>query len=388
VSVGACLILLVLQHLDEPSNAEGVQPQATSSQSGEVAAHPEWEARLRDLASPNWSVREEATNKLMEAGPGCYALLRQAFHSTRSHEVRRRIKRIALENYLTEHVGPPRAFLGISHRGQPVAESGDARIPGWATALYITSVFGGTAAEQAGLKSGDLVMALDGKSGTLTYPAIEFTEWIGTQTPGARCSLRVVRGGRGIKLVEGPTEGFAPQMFADVGAKFVRHEGDARVPHEGVGILLQDTLGVPAKLDVMAGDLILALNDQPIPTEKAEEHFRSWLRGELPLPPPPEKNLPPRVGLARPPRGPQAGASAQILRGGEGLNISVALGRWPRYLSGNPRRAAAVPGAVTAEQAQATFADWWVEAFDPTGEFGETVDDDARWRLEPDWGSR
>ena len=80
---------------------------------------------IRDLASPRWTVREAAGNALMDAGTPAYRALRSAFRETSSYEVRKRIKRVAMEIYLAEQLGPPRAFLGIQHRATAGPDAGE-----------------------------------------------------------------------------------------------------------------------------------------------------------------------------------------------------------------------------------------------------------------------
>ena len=339
------------------------------------------------LSNPQAHTRDNATTILMEMGPECYAPLRQAFNTTPFYEVRRRIRQVVLEIYLTEHLGPPRAFLGISHRGQSVTEGMDGRVPAGGTALYITDVFKASSAERAGLQNGDLVVALNGEPGTLEHQAIEFTRWIGEQSPGTKCEVSIIRGGQGLKLIEAGTSKFTPKSLEPAKFRTLTHEQDPRVRQGSAAILLESVRGVPLEVPVKDGDLLVALDEEPIPEEGAEERFRNWLSGDWRgrgtfLRNQNIRQVFPQVqGQGQEPQGKP---SAQILRGGTGLDIPVVLGRWPTYLpdqsTGAPR--AGNPGQ--REQVIEAFGAWWRETFDPQQKFSERAEDDADWQ----WNTR
>lgn len=354
-----------------------------------VALSPDALDRLvHDLRSPRWSVREAASNALMDAGTSAYRVLRSEFQVATSYEVRRRIKQIALDIYLGEHLGPPHAFLGIQHRGNVGPDSGDSRVPPWASGLLITEVFFGTGASRSGLIRGDLIMALNGRTGTKDFPAIEFTHWIASQRPGVVCVLNVIRGGEGGRLDASVTPGFTPAAFAKARVRAVRHGDDPRVPYEAAGILLEDISDLEGEMRnnnagfPETGDLLLALDDDPIPLEGALEHFQKWCRGELPAKESAPEPL--QAGRAKPA---QLRPSAHLLRGGKGLDLEVALGRRPWYLDPAFRQTRGTePTAL--EQTLSSFSVWWQDTFDPQGLLSETAEEDPRWELEPRWGGR
>lgn len=344
-------------------------------------------ALIDALSSPEARRRDLAGAALMEMGPECYAPLREAFLATRIFEVRRRIRQIALELYLSEHLGPPKAFLGISHRGISVTETSDPRVPPWGTALYVTDVFKASSAQRAGLQSGDLVIALNGKAGTHEHQAIEFTRWIGEQTPGTPCEVALIRGGKGVKLVQDVRGAFAPKNLAAAKARGVTHAEDKRVWPGTGAVLLTSVRGVPVETDVRDGDLVLALDDEPLPQQGAEARFQAWVAGAWTGKGTPKKVRvlqPAAPGRARAPEAKDAMLpSMQVLRGGEGIDLAVTLGRWPTYISeqsqGAPR--AASPGE--RDKVIEAFGTWWREVFDPDGVFSERADLDPEWNLRP-----
>lgn len=348
-------------------------------------------ALIDDLGSPDARRRDEAGAALMEMGPDSYAYLREAFVGTRIYEMRRRIRQVVLELYLTEHLGPPRAFLGISHLGVSVTETGDARVPSWGTALSVTDVFKASSAQRAGMQSGDLVVALNGASGTHERQAIEFTRWIGEQTPGTLCRVTLLRGGKGIKLVEDGKSGFARNLLAEARAQEVTHEDDPRVWPGNGAVRLQSVRGVPIEVDVRDGDMILALDDEPLPERGAAERFEAWRSGTWSGKGTPKKTRalqPGAIGRVVPGANPNDAAgetmrSIHLIRGGEGIDLNVTLGRWPTYLGDQAQGAPRAANQGERDRIIESFGSWWRETFDPEGTFSERADLDPAWDLRP-----
>jgi len=352
---------------------------------------PSIDALVSDLGSPSWSQRERAADALLDEGPACYDALRRAFRETDAYDTRRRIKHLAQIIFLTEQLGPRRAFLGISHRRSALTVAADPRVPGWATGLFITDIFRGTAADQIGLRRGDLVLALNGESATLDAPATDFTLWISKQRPGAECSLRVLRGGEGLRYEGGrsillddgrpkraeevPEKRFNPTALKSVRVSVARNADDARVPREYIGLAITDVAEVDPSLDIRTGDLVLSLNDQPLREETAERDFQLWTQGEWVGGS--ERVGPPNVGKDNK----EAGPSIQLVRGGEGIVFHLKLGRWPTNL----QTWQAWGNSITPDYTRASeaFDAWWTASFDPERTFADGADDDAAWQLDP-----
>lgn len=372
------------------SLAQAVAGAAPSPPKRAVESAHSIDSLLADLESPECMVRDAAAILLSEKGPECYEPLRKLFHQTRFYEVRRQIRQITLEIYLSERFGPPRAFLGISHHGMPVGEAQDTRVPPWATALRITDVFKASSAQKAGLQSGDLVTAMNGRAATIEYPALEFTKWIAEQTPGTQCEVTVLRGGKGVKLVAHERSPFRPEALRTVTFEARSHADDPRVPPGVGGIVLTDITGVPIEIDVREGDLILALDEEALPVAAAAERFEKWRQGQwvgrgFPVD---VGRLPPQAQLRLQPGQAVMVRTAQILRGGEALNIVVSLGRWPTYLADQMQGAPRAGGGGQREQVIESFGSWWRETFDPDGLFSERAEYDPDWQLKPTWKSR
>jgi hypothetical protein len=331
---------------------------------------------VRALNSPRWPEREEAAWGLISMGPAAYGPLRDAFRGQPLYEFRRQVRRVVREIYLTEQLGPPRAFLGISHDRRVLSSTEDARIMPGHTGLQITHVFNGLPAQRAGVRPGDLFVGLNGRAGTADHPALAFTTWIGGQKPGTRCRLSLYRGGEGLRAEEGRTGGFRPAEFAKLALRPVERRLDPRIPEGAAGLTIVNPAGVGRGLGLRTGDLLVALDDQLLPAADPVGALREWARlhgrgsgggGEAGQPDRP--------------------ASAQFLRGGRLLEIEATLGRRPANLGAQPSEIwNAEPQRI--EQAEADFAAWWEATFDPDRRYVEEADDDRRWRLESDSDSQ
>lgn len=333
---------------------------------------------IRDLSSPVYRTRERAAAQLMDAGEQALPALKQLFESPAGFDTRRRIKQIALEIYLTTHVAPPRAFLGISHLGRAGRTSDDARIPVWGTGLLITDVFTGSAADVGDIRRGDIILMLDGKPSIGEYEATNFTEQIGRRRPGAPCTVGLLRDGEGLYLREGNSPGFDPAELAACKYEKVRTEDDPRVLPGTTALRLIDPSGLNPKSPLVRGDLILALDDELLDADAEDGGIGNWAKKRPPASPTQmmEPNpLPPGIGVRKKSR-----ASAQILRGGTWHTKTVRLGRWPSYLNDWLARSRNLDGASAAAALEG-FEAWWGATFDPKGRFSERADGDQRWRM-------
>lgn len=328
---------------------------------------------------------------LMNRGAGVYDELRKVLAGNSSYEVRWRIREIVRQIYLDEALGAAPAFLGIQHTGHAVPSEENPRVPPGVTGILITLVFPATSAERAGLRSGDIILSLNGEWATPVRPATSFTAWIASQAVGSHCSLGVLRGGIGRDLNRRRVTGFNPKRFAKLGVEVLGNGDDPRIPPGRAGILITDVTRGDPKLELARGDLIIGLNGAPIPQADAEQRFSDWSAGRM-IAPLSDEDVEGAVvlprGLQRPGserRHPRPVPSAQILRGGRWIELQVVLGRWPPYLSdGRGRRSPAAARAY--READAAFDTWWHDwlALPVAGQpRGATVDDDRAWRLLP-----
>jgi len=144
---------------------------------------------VADLSSPRWSVRSAATEALVQQGEAAYDALRAEFRRTRSYDVKRRIRSIVEQIFLYAEASTRGGFLGISN--ERVDHSTLERIPPGEYWVLVRSVVADTAAERAGLRTGDYVTSLNGEH--LTVNGVDFVTWIGQQTPGTKVKLGIRR---------------------------------------------------------------------------------------------------------------------------------------------------------------------------------------------------
>lgn len=137
--------------LDEVFNA--------SLSSGEAA---EVERLIPQLGSNDYEEREAATERLALIGRGALERLRSAYLSSDDLEVRLRIEDIVRSAYLMYHVYDRYGFLGISQRGLPATSADDSRIRPGHVGVVIADITPNTGAEEAGLRKGDVIIALNG----------------------------------------------------------------------------------------------------------------------------------------------------------------------------------------------------------------------------------
>jgi serine protease Do len=141
-----------------------------------------------------------------------------------------------------------------------------------AQGALVSAVESGSPAEKAGIKPGDIITAVDGR--TIEQSA-DLPRVIGETRPGTRVSIRVWRGGNtrdlSASLGEIPAEKIAA---AESGAKAkpgklgvavrpLTEEERKEIGAEG-GLLVESADGPAGRAGVQPGDVILALNNQPV----------------------------------------------------------------------------------------------------------------------------
>jgi hypothetical protein len=147
------------------------------------------------LGSPKYKEREDATTGLIEIGAPAFARLRRAYRATDQLEVRLRIERIVYAAYLDYHLFDRNGFLGISQEPVPRLHEDDPRIPEGHFGVQVREVIAGTAADEAGIEAGDIIIALEGRplAGERVKAAASFGEAIRVLGPGTRVKVTVLR---------------------------------------------------------------------------------------------------------------------------------------------------------------------------------------------------
>lgn len=350
------------------------EPTTSAPASAPAADSADVRKLVANLRDPRWRVRELASAQLLNIGPAAYPLLREEFQRHTGYDLRRRIRNLVHDIYLSERLGSPRAFLGISHSRNIAKSTEDARVPPGSLALPISDTFADLPADRAGIRPGDLWVTLNGKPAAAEDNPRRFTDWIAAQRPGQSCTIGVIRGGEGFRLVTGATPGFKPQQFAQLKVRRIDAATDRRIPAGAAGLMVIEPTGLDPRLGLKAGDLIIGVDDKVLPADGAAERLHEWARSVARAPA--EK---PEAGTAPPA---PAAASLQFLRGGQRLELHATLGRRPAYLKPLPEEVwNADAGSI--EAAESGFTQWWDSEFDPGGSFAGEAAEDSLWQMDP-----
>lgn len=165
------------------------------------------------------------------------------------------------------------ARLGVTVQDltQPLADSFGLQRPDGA---LVSQVAPGSPAAAAGLQPGDVIQKIDGQP---TVQAGALSARVAQAVPGERIALGVWRQGKAVELTAtlgkaddaGATKQAAAGDEAAGGAKLglalrplqPAERAQARLDH---GLLVQDARGAAARAGVAVGDVVLAINGQPV----------------------------------------------------------------------------------------------------------------------------
>ncbi len=179
-----------------------------------------------------------------------------------------------IKDELIQHGRVTRGRIGVQIQEVNQALANSFGLPKTQGAL-ISGVEPGSPAAKAGLKSGDVVLGVNGKEVTQLG---QLSGEIAGLKPGSNASLDVWRNGSRSKIdvkvgqLEEPqkiaaagtgTEGNAPKLGLTV--RELAPEERAQLKSEG-GLVVQNATGVAARAGIQAGDVILAFNDTPLKT--------------------------------------------------------------------------------------------------------------------------
>ncbi|TAH41924.1 MAG: DegQ family serine endoprotease [Betaproteobacteria bacterium] len=179
-----------------------------------------------------------------------------------------------IKDQLVAHGRVQRGRLGIAIQGLDKDLAQSFGLPDERGAL-VASVDPGSPAEKAGLKPGDVVLGLDGSR---INDSADLPRIVGEKRPGTRVRLDVWRDGRSRELVAtleelkaetAPAASAAPEGGESIGAKLglsARPLTPQEASQVGVrgGLVVEGSSGAVARAGVQRGDVILALNNQPV----------------------------------------------------------------------------------------------------------------------------
>ncbi len=195
---------------------------------------------------------------------------------------------MSVKDQLQAHGKVTRGRIGVAIQNVNQGLAQSFGLPRPAGAL-VSSVENGSPAASAGLKSGDVILAWDGHA---IDDASALPVFVAQTAPGKQASLRVWRGGaeRTLTVTVGtmPDEekvASAENPAANSGklglvVRPLTTEEQGEI-HAAGGLLVEDAAGAAAAAGVQEGDVILAVNDEPVRSaaqlrslvEKAGKHL-------------------------------------------------------------------------------------------------------------------
>ncbi len=180
-----------------------------------------------------------------------------------------------VKDQLIAHGRVQRGRLGVAIQGVNKELAQSFGLPDARGAL-IASVDPGSAAEKAGLRSGDVVLAVDG---TTVEDSADLPRVIGDKRPGTRIRLDVWREGKRREVAatldelnpEASASAQRPGRGDSTGGKLglsARPLSGQEASQLGIGggLLVENVSGPAARAGLQRGDIILSLNNQPVVT--------------------------------------------------------------------------------------------------------------------------
>lgn len=346
-------------------------------------------ALIAKLDDSRWCVREMAAQDLMEMGVAAQGPLKAAFETATSYEMRRRIKEVVREIHMTKSGVEGVAFLGV--RMDP---SGETRVAPEAT--YVVGVqiaLECSAAESAGIRAGDVIVSINGKTLTPENYPTALTGWIQSQKPGAEGVIGVLRGGTAVIIR--PDDGRSLDLLGEIETETVDHASDARVAPGMSALKVKTAVAINRDSQLAAGDLIVGIDPGAtavtvtpagrLPSEsfspKGRASLEKWIADLRNPPEPPADNE--QGILPRSRRITSPVPCLYVLRGGEWLDLPIRLRRLPER-SVQDIGPAGVQRIADRLKYEAEFELWWQETFDPKGLVAESKPaHDPSWRLTP-----
>jgi len=183
-----------------------------------------------------------------------------------------------------------RGRLGVTIQGvtQELADSFGLKK---AQGALVSAVEPKSPADKAGVKTGDIILAVDGRA---IENSIDLPRMIGESRPGTAVTLKVWRQGETqelrASLGEAPAEKVAradsesktkPSKLG-LAVRPLTEEERKQIEAEG-GLLVEQSEGPAARAGVQAGDVILALNNQPVKSVDQLRRLVDRSRGSVAL---------------------------------------------------------------------------------------------------------
>jgi serine protease Do len=190
---------------------------------------------------------------------------------------------VQVKDQLVQHGKVTRGQLGIMIQevNQSLANSfGLDRAHG----ALVSSVTPGSAAAKGGVKSGDVILKLDGQE---INRSIDLSSRVATMAPGTKAEVEVWRDGKRQRLAVTVGEAPSPQQAAaadaadlsgarlGVAVRALSPEEQKQANMSG-GVLVEQVAGAAAKAGIRPGDIIVSVNQKPV---KNVEELRAATKG-------------------------------------------------------------------------------------------------------------
>jgi len=143
---------------------------------------------IADLGDIQFDRRERASRALMTLCPGAFRQLARAYREIDDYETRLRIQEIVRDRFLWHTLQKHKGFLGVAY-----PQNGFATLPDGSLAVPLNYVNPNSAADEAGLRAGDHIRAIDGQRFT-DDKSDAFRNLIQNKGAGGKAVLEVVRG--------------------------------------------------------------------------------------------------------------------------------------------------------------------------------------------------
>jgi serine protease Do len=183
-----------------------------------------------------------------------------------------------------------RGRLGVTIQGvtQELADSFGLKK---AQGALVSAVEPKSPADKAGVKTGDIILAVDGRD---IENSIDLPRAIGESRPGTAVTLKVWRQGKtqelraslgeapAEKLAKADSESKAKPSKLGLSVRPLTEEERKRIEAEG-GLLVEQSEGPAARAGVQAGDVILAFNNQPVKSVDQLRRLVDRSRGSVAL---------------------------------------------------------------------------------------------------------
>ncbi len=160
-----------------------------------------------------------------------------------------------------------------------------------AQGALVNAVEPGSPADKAGIKTGDIIIAVDGRA---VEQSSDLPRIIGERRPGTDVSVRVWRQGEtkelraslgetaAEKIASAEDDAKAKSAKLGLGVRPLTAEERKQIDAEG-GLLVEEVEGAAARAGVQPGDVILALNNQPVKSLDQLRRLVDRSRGSIAL---------------------------------------------------------------------------------------------------------